>query len=74
MTPRWALARTPASRSDRAALTVVSLIALPGVWRGGRRVDSWTPLRKAGYSLTALVYATFAVVLFNWGALSPWSG
>ena len=25
-------------------------MALPAVWRGGRRVDSWTPLRKLGFS------------------------
>jgi len=57
-----------------AALTVATLVALPAVWRGGRRVDSWSPLRKLAFSITVLVYATFSVVLFNWGALSPWSG
>jgi hypothetical protein len=55
-----------------AALTVATLVALPAVWRGGRRVDSWSPLRKAAFSLTTLVYAAFSVVLFIWGALSPW--
>jgi len=57
-----------------AALTVAMIAAAPAVWRGGRRVDSWTPLRKAGFTLTVLIYAAFSVVLWTWGALSPWSG
>ena len=57
-----------------AGLTATTLIALPAIWRGGRRVDSWTPLRKAFFSVTVLVYGAFAVVLGLWGALSPWSG
>lgn len=56
------------------ALTIGGLILLPGVWRGGRRVDSWSPLRKFAYSFTALLYGAFAVVLGLWGALSPWNG
>jgi len=56
------------------ALTLATLVALPAVWRGGRRVDSWSPLRKLAFSVTVLVYAAFAVTLFSWGALSPWSG
>lgn len=57
-----------------SALTIASLIVLPAIWRGGRRVDSWTPLRKAAFSLTTLLYAAFALTLGFWGALSPWSG
>jgi len=57
-----------------AGLTVTTLLALPAIWRGGRRVDSWTQLRKAFFSLTVLIYAAFSVVLGLWGALSPWSG
>jgi hypothetical protein len=57
-----------------AALTVATVVALPAVWRGGRRVDSWSPLRKLAFSVTVLVYAAFSVTLFSWGALSPWSG
>ncbi len=57
-----------------AGLTVTTLIALPAVWRGGRRVDSWTHLRKAFFSVTVLIYAAFSVELALWGALSPWSG
>jgi len=57
-----------------AALTLATLILLPAIWRGGRRVDSWTPLRKLAFSVTVLLYAAFAVVLWFWGVLSPWSG
>lgn len=57
-----------------AALTLGGLILMPAIWRGGRRVDSWTALRKAAYSFTALLYGAFSIVLALWGALSPWSG
>jgi CubicO group peptidase (beta-lactamase class C family) len=57
-----------------AALTVTTLVALPAIWRGGRRVDSWTHLRKAFFTVTALIYAAFSVDLALWGALSPWTG
>jgi hypothetical protein len=57
-----------------AGLTITTLIAIPAIWRGGRRVDSWTPLRKAFFSVTVLIYAAFSIDLALWGALSPWSG
>jgi CubicO group peptidase (beta-lactamase class C family) len=57
-----------------AALTVTTIVALPAIWRGGRRVDSWTPLRKLFFTLTVLIYTAFSVVLGLCGALSPWSG
>jgi CubicO group peptidase (beta-lactamase class C family) len=57
-----------------AALTIVTVIALPAIWRGGRRVDSWTQLRKAFFTVTVLIYAAFSVVLGLSGGLSPWSG
>lgn len=57
-----------------SALTLVTVIALPAVWSGGRRVDSWSYLRKASFTLTVLIYAAFAVMLGAWGALVPWSG
>jgi hypothetical protein len=57
-----------------AGLTATTLIALPAIWRGGRRVDSWTPLRKAFFTVTVLIYAAFSADLGLWGALSPWSG
>jgi CubicO group peptidase (beta-lactamase class C family) len=57
-----------------SALTLATLLLLPAIWRGGRRVDSWTALRKASFSVTTFVYAAFAIVLGLWGALTPWSG
>lgn len=52
--------------------TLLSALMAPFVLRGGRRVDSWSAARKAGYLTTALIYAYFAVLLFHWGALTPW--
>ena len=57
-----------------AGLTATTFLVLPAIWRGGRRVDSWTHLRKAFFSLTVLIYAAFSTDLGLWGALSPWSG
>jgi energy-converting hydrogenase Eha subunit A len=57
-----------------SALTIVTLLVLPAIWRGGRRVDSWSHLRKAAFTTTVLIYGAFAIVLGLWGALSPWSG
>lgn len=57
-----------------SALTLVTVMALPAVWSGGRRVDSWSYLRKASFTVTVLIYAAFAVMLGAWGALIPWSG
>ncbi len=53
-------------------LTVVGLGLLPIVWRGGRRLDSWTAGRKARFTVSTLVFALFAVMLGLWGALEPW--
>jgi hypothetical protein len=55
------------------ALTVTTLVALPSVWQGGRRVDSWTVQRKLAYSATVVVYALFAYLLARAGGLSPWA-
>ncbi len=57
-----------------AALTLTTLVALPAVWRGGRRVDSWSLLRKAFFSVTVVIYAAVSAALALWGALAPWSG
>ena len=62
-----------ASALVAAVLTVITLLALPAISRGGRRVDSWSNPRKAYFSVTVLIYAAFSVVLALWGALSPWS-
>lgn len=57
-----------------AVLTAVTVIMLPIIWRGGRRVDSWTPGRKLRFTITALIFTAFAADLGYWGALTPWSG
>jgi hypothetical protein len=57
-----------------AGLTATTFLALPAIWRGGRRVDSWSHLRKAFFTVTVLVYLAFSADLALWGALSPWSG
>ncbi|HZZ34838.1 MAG TPA: serine hydrolase, partial [Caulobacteraceae bacterium] len=57
-----------------SAMAVGSIVFLPFVWRGGRRVDSWTTGRKMRFTLTALIFFAYAVFLGTWGALEPWSG
>ena len=56
-----------------SVLTLVTLASLLSIWRGGRRLDSWPVTRKLAFTATTLLYAAFAVVLFHWGALTPWS-
>ena len=56
-----------------AVLTVLCLLLLPVVWRGGRRLDSWTVGRKARFTLTTLIFSLFAVLVGLWGGLEPWS-
>ena len=55
-------------------MTAVTAVIVPGVWRGGRRVDSWTSWRKAAFSATVLIYMAFSILLGVWGALQPWAG
>jgi hypothetical protein len=57
-----------------ALLTGLTVVMAPAVWRGGRRVDSWTAWRKLRFSLSTLIFAGFSVLLALWGALEPWSG
>ena len=71
--PSGALIIASACLLVAAALTLISLIMLPAIWRGGRRVDSWTSLRKAAFTFTVLVYCAFSVVLGLWGTLTPWN-
>jgi CubicO group peptidase (beta-lactamase class C family) len=56
-----------------AALTLITIAALPAVWQGGRRVDSWPASRKVFFTLTVLIYTGFSVLLAMNGALEPWS-
>jgi CubicO group peptidase (beta-lactamase class C family) len=71
--PGFSMVIASAAALVSAGLTATTLLALPAVWRGGRRVDSWTQLRKAGFTVTVLVYLAFSVELAVLGALSPWN-
>ncbi|HEX6860847.1 MAG TPA: serine hydrolase domain-containing protein [Caulobacteraceae bacterium] len=57
-----------------AVLTLITVGLAPVIWRGGRRVDSWTLGRKLRFTLTVLIFAAFSADLAYWGALTPWSG
>ena len=57
-----------------ALLTLLVLIMTPVVWRGGRRLDSWTIGRKFRFTATTLIFVAFSFQLLMWGALAPWSG
>ena len=56
-----------------ALLSAVTLFMLPFIWRGGRRVESWTVGRKLGFSATTLIYVGLSLVLATRGALVPWA-
>jgi hypothetical protein len=56
-----------------AVLTVLSAGLLPVVWKGGRRLDSWTTLRKLRFTATSAWFGLFAIALGLWGALQPWA-
>jgi CubicO group peptidase (beta-lactamase class C family) len=53
-------------------LAIVTLVLLPFIWRGGRRVDSWTGGRKLRFTATALIFFVFGSLLGVWGAILPW--
>ncbi len=57
-----------------ALLTLLALVMTPVVWRGGRRLDSWTIGRKLRFTATTLIFVAFSLQLLMWGALAPWSG
>jgi hypothetical protein len=50
------------------------LVMTPVIWRGGRRLDSWTIGRKLRFTMTTLIFTAFSAQLLLWGALAPWSG
>jgi CubicO group peptidase (beta-lactamase class C family) len=56
-----------------AFLAVVTLVLLPFIWRGGRRVESWTVGRKLRFTVTTLIYVGLSLVLLFRGALVPWA-
>jgi CubicO group peptidase (beta-lactamase class C family) len=72
--PGPALMLSSACALVAAILTLICIVIGPAVWRGGRRVDSWTGGRKLAYTLSTTIFTAFSVVLFLWGALQPWSG
>jgi CubicO group peptidase (beta-lactamase class C family) len=55
-----------------AILTLVSVAISPLVWRGGRRLDSWSAAQKLRFSASTAIFAAFSIVLLHWGALAPW--
>ncbi len=71
--PGWNLLLASTCALVAALMSVASLPFLPFVWRGGRRLDSWTVGRKARFTATALIFLGYAVLLGLWGALEPWS-
>ena len=70
----WREVAKKALGQARYLFRILALIMLPVIWRGGRRVDSWTPGRKLRFTLTALIFTAFSLDLAYWGALTPWSG
>lgn len=57
-----------------AVLTGVCAGIAPLVLRGGRRLDSWSPRRRAAYVAMVGASLAFAGLLAAWGGLSPWAG
>ncbi len=55
-----------------ALLSLVSLGIAPLVWRGGRRLDSWSSVQKLRFTGASLLFVTYSIVLLHWGALAPW--
>lgn len=56
-----------------SVLSLLTLGVLPMVWRGGRRVDSWSSGRKVAFTFSALLFVFLSVLLGLWGYLLPWS-
>jgi len=53
-------------------LSVIVILLTPFIWRGGRRVDSFTLARKLRFTATAVLYLAFSALLAVWGAIFPW--
>ena len=71
--PGFTLVLASACAFLASLLAVATLVFVPLVWRGGRRVDSWTGGRKARFTVSALIFLGYAALLLSWGALEPWS-
>lgn len=73
----WPGLKLIAASACALVATVLGLVCaalLPWVMRSGRRLDSWSPRRRAGYVLTVLAPLGFGLLLALWGGLSPWAG
>lgn len=73
--PGWNLLLASTCALVASVMALANLVFIPVVWRGGgRRLDSWTAGRKTRFTLTALIFLGYAVLLGFWGALEPWTG
>ncbi len=54
-------------------LTAITLLMMTNIWRGGRRVDSWTSWRKLRFSMSTLIFTIFAILVAMRGGLEPWN-
>ena len=71
--PSSALIIASACALVASVLNLLTLLLTPLIWQGGRRVESWSGLRKFAYTWTVLVYGALGLLLLRWGALFPWS-
>lgn len=54
-------------------LTAITLLMMTNIWRGGRRVDSWTSWRKLRFSMSTLIFTIFSILVAMRGGLEPWN-
>ena len=54
-------------------LTGIILLMMTNIWRGGRRVDSWTSWRKLRFSMSTLIFTIFSILVALRGGLEPWN-
>jgi CubicO group peptidase (beta-lactamase class C family) len=72
--PGWLLLTGSAFALVASVLQLIVLVVvLPFIWRGGRRVDSWTTGRKLRFCATAAIFTLFSLLLALWGGIFPWA-
>ena len=54
-------------------LSAITLLMMTNIWRGGRRVDSWTSWRKVRFSMSTLIFTIFSILVAMRGGLEPWN-
>ena len=54
-------------------LTAITLLMMTNIWRGGRRVDSWTSWRKLRFSMSTVIFTIFSILVALRGGLEPWN-